>query len=92
MSNEPKVNPEDFSEAEHAAVEAIAAPIIKERAQLIKNEKKFLSQNRDTHKRMNNPEKAAKMEIGADMHLRLIDKALALTPIRPNGFAGIAGV
>lgn len=78
-----QVNPEDFSPAEHAAVDAMAAPIIEEQAREAKFTKRFLGRrNRSATKRMNRPEKTDKMEVGALLHLNLIDKGLKLNPIR----------
>ena len=86
---EPKVIPSDFTEAEHAAVDAMAAPVIEEVQRAAKFNKRFLSRNRDATKRMNRPSKAERMSTGADIHLRLIDKGLALHPIRTTETQGI---
>lgn len=87
LSNDNNPNPDnlqasDFTEAEHAAVDAMAAPLIEERKQLARTELRYLSQNRSVNKRMNRPEKASRMSYGANFHLKLIDKGLAVNAIR----------
>ena len=71
-----EANPEnltyaDFTEAEHAAVDAIAAPIIKE----VRNSLAFKgSRNRAAWKRMNRPTKTAKIDAGASFILSFLDR------------------
>lgn len=89
MREETKVLPSDFTEAEHAAVDAMAAPVIEAMQRTAKFNKRFLSRNRDATKRMNRHTKAERMSTGADIHLRLIDKGLALNPIRATETQGI---
>ena len=68
---EPKVNPEDFTEAEHAAVDKMAAPILADN----KRRKKFLSRNRNNWKRMNTPVKISKREKGSEFIFSILARA-----------------
>lgn len=65
------VNPEDFTEAEHAAVDQMAAPLLADN----KRRKKFLSRNRSNWKRMNTPVKISKREKGADFIFSILARA-----------------
>jgi len=78
------VNPEDFSEAEHAMVDQMAAPMLQHFAGERKANRKFNSRNRYNWNRMNAPERTAKIDKGSDIIHRLIDKGIAL-----NGFSGV---
>ena len=86
-TNENEANPEnltmeDFSAAEHAAVDAMAAPLIKHFADEKSSDKKFSSQNRKAWNRMNRPDKTQKIDTGASIIHSLIDKGIQLNPIR----------
>ena len=70
-----KVNPEDFTEAEHAAVDAMAAPLIRQ----AKADKSFKGRrNRDAWMRMNRPHKLDQMEKGGEKIFKLLDRAAPL--------------
>lgn len=88
MNSDTNVNPENFSAAEHEAVDAMAAPIIEHFEGEKKADRKFSSRNRSAWNRMNRPEKTDRIDKGADMITRLIDKGIALSTPVDNGVTG----
>tara|TARA_R110000851_G_scaffold314038_2_gene475920 strand:+ start:232 stop:528 length:297 start_codon:yes stop_codon:yes gene_type:complete len=89
MNSDTNVNPEDFSDAEHAAVDAMAAPIIEHFEGEKKADKKFNSRNRSAWHRMNRPEKTDRIDKGYQMIDRLMDRGLAKNPIRKPTNEGV---
>jgi len=65
------VNPDDFTDAEHEAVEKMAGPIIR---QAIANKKFKGRRNRKAWMRMNRPHKIDAMEKGASKIYALLDR------------------
>lgn len=83
LEREDKTNPEDFSEAEHAAVEKMAEGIIRE----FKAKRSFQGRrNRDAWNRMNRPEKLDAMDKGGEKIYALINRAAPL-PEEPEEVA-----
>lgn len=71
MSEKPQVNPADFTAAEHAAVEAMAAPLIRQ----AKADKKFKGRrNRSAWMRMQRPHKLEAMDKGSAVIYGLLDR------------------
>ena len=64
---ETPVNPEDFTAAEHAAVDAMAAPMLAHFEGERKIANRFNSRNRKAWNHMNRPEKTAKIDKGAEI-------------------------
>jgi len=73
---EPKANPEDFTAAEHAAVDAMAAPLISHFAGERKVANHFNRRNRSAWNRMNRPEKTDAIDRGAKMLGHFYDRVL----------------
>lgn len=72
-----KVNPEDFTAEEHAAVDAMAAKVVSD----IARKKKFEGKrNRKAWNRMNRPEKIAAIDRGAAKIHAFLDKVLPKNP------------
>jgi hypothetical protein len=70
---EVKAKPEDFTEAEHAAVDNMAAQIIENNIQRVK----FLGgRSRKVWLRMNRPEKTAKIDKGAGFIMSFVSRCL----------------
>ena len=86
MSTNPnsQVNPDDFTEEQHAAVDAMAAPIIEGRRKNLEADSHFHRKNRMAHKRMNRPEKLDRMDKGAKFTLDLIDRGLKVNQLRSD--------
>ena len=82
MNTFQRTEPEDFTEAEHAAVDAIAAPMIEHFEGEKKADKRFNSRNRSAWNRMNRPSRTVKIDKGYSMIDRLIEKGLKLNPVR----------
>jgi len=67
------VNKADYTPAEHAAVDAMSIPLIRE----LKRRKSFRGRrNRDAFKRMDRPEKQDAMERGASFITSFLERAV----------------
>ena len=79
IANPDNLTNEDFTEAEHAAVDAMAAPLVAHFKGQQKAKCKFNSRNRSAWNRMNRPSKTTAIDNGAAMINRLVDKGIHLS-------------